>query len=345
MKTSRFVLVGAGNIGRGLLQILSQKAETLRQRQGWNILPVAVVDSSGAAIHEEGLDIAQVLKLKQSGQGVAKYPKYGRQGLTALQTLDEAQADLLVELSPTNLQHGEPGLSAIVWALEHGMDVVTANKGPLVLDYARLTRLAAARKKALLFSGAVAGGLPTINIGRRDLVAARILRVEGIFNTTTNYILMRMDEGGLSFDEALAEAQRAGVAEADPTLDIDGWDATNKLIIVANSVLGMPATLKDVSVQGIRGIDRARLLAAKERGCAVKLLATAEPAGDSYRLSVQPTELPLEHPMARLTKWQMGVVYTTDINGIIIAIIEEEGTLATAGAVLRDVVNALVARP
>jgi homoserine dehydrogenase len=316
MKTSRFVLVGAGNIGRGLLQILSQKAETLRQRQGWNIIPVAVVDSSGAAIHEEGLDIAQVLKLKQSGQGVAEYPKCGRQGLTALQTLDEAQADLLVELSPTNLQHGEPGLSAIVWALEHGMDVVTANKGPLVLDYARLTRLAAARKKALLFSGAVAGGLPTINIGRRDLVAARILRVEGIFNTTTNYILMRMDEGGLSFDEALAEAQRAGVAEADPTLDIDGWDATNKLIIVANSVLGMPATL-----------------------------ATAEPAGDSYRLSVQPTELPLEHPMARLTKWQMGVVYTTDINGIIIAIIEEEGTLATAGAVLRDVVNALVARP
>ena len=126
---------------------------------------------------------------------------------------------------------------------------------------------------------------------------------------------------------------------------MDGWDATNKLIIVANSVLGMPATLQDVSVQGIRGITREQLLAASQQGKAIKLLATAKPAGDSYRLTVQPTELPLDHPLARLSRWQMGVVYTSDINGTIIAIIEEEGTLATAGAVVRDAVNVVLGRP
>lgn len=345
MRTSRFVLAGVGNLGRGLLRILQQKEQVLSARRGLQFTLVAAVDSSGGAIDTGGLDMEQVLQLKETGKGVAAYLRHGQKGMTTLDALSEANADLLVELSPTNLQHGEPGLSAITRALSRGVDVVTANKGPLVLAYPRLTKLAAENKKRLLFSGAVAGGLPTVNIGQRDLVAARVSRVEGIFNTTTNYILMRMGESGLTFEQALVEAQQAGVAEADPTLDIDGWDATNKLVIVANSVLDMPATLKDVSVQGIRGITREQLLEARERGHAIKLLATAEPAGPSrYTLTVKPTELPLEHPMARLTKWQMGVVYTTDINGTIIAIIEEEGTTATAGAVLRDMVNLVLAR-
>jgi homoserine dehydrogenase len=374
------VLAGVGNLGRGLLRILQQKTQVLSARHGLQFTLVAAVDSSGGVVDNAGLDMDQVLKLKEIGKGVASYPKDGQKGLTTLDALAKADADLLVELSPTSLEHGEPGLSAITWALSHGIDVVTANKGPLVLAYPRLTALAAENRRKLFFSGTVAGGLPTVNIGQRDLIAARILRVEGIFNATTNYILTRM-EAGLPFEQALTEAQKAGAAEADPTLDIDGWDAANKLVIVANSALGMPATLKDVSVQGIRGITREQLLAAKERGYAIKLLATAEPApanpatpaknagrssgnagrtasagrgsrpergwsteGETYRLSVKPTELPLDHPMAGLTKWQMGVVYTTDINGTIIAIIEEEGTMATVGAVLRDMVNLVTSR-
>jgi len=115
-------------------------------------------------------------------------------------------------------------------------------------------------------------------------------------------------------------------------------------MIVANSVLGMPATLDDVSVQGIRGIGREALLQARDRGHAVKLLVTAQPDGDSYALAVRPTEVPLTHPLARLSRWEMGVVYTTDINGVITAIIEDEGTTATAAAVLRDVINTVAPR-
>jgi homoserine dehydrogenase len=344
MQTSKFALVGVGNVGRRFLQMVAQKEATLRDRLGLQLVPVAAVDSSGAAIDDGGLSIAELLKLKGSGRGVAAYPDCGASGLRALEALQRSKADLLVEASPVNLRDGEPGLSNITWSLSHGIDVVTANKAPLVLAYQRLTALAAEQNRTLLFSATVAGGLPTVNIGRRDLIVAEILRVEGVFNSTTNYILVQMTEEGVSFEDALAEAQRAGVAEADPSLDIDGWDAANKLVIVANSVLGMPATLKDVSVQGVRGLSRADLLRATRAGRAIKLLATAEPAGDAYRLAVRPTELPLEHPLARLAKWHMGVIYTTDINGTITAIIREEGPTATTGAVLRDVVHAVSMR-
>lgn len=353
MRTSRCVLIGVGNIGKGFLRIVAQKQELLRSRYGVQLELVAVVDSSGAALRDAGLDIQQVLQLKGSRRGVAAYPGYGVSGLSPLATLEKVKADLLIELSPTNLQHGDPGLSAITWALEHGLDVVTANKGPLVLAYQRLAGLAAEQGRSLLFSGAVAGGLPTVNIGRRDLVGTKVKLVEGIFNTTTNYILSRMLEDDLSFAEALAGAQEAGVAEADPTLDIDGWDAANKLVIVANSVLGVPTTLGDVSVQGIRNVTREDMLRAQQNGRAIKLLATAVPAVDQdpnaltfsrYDLAVHPTELPLSHPLARLTRWQMGVAYTSDIMGVIVATIEEEGTTATSGAVLRDVIHTITAR-
>ena len=340
MQTVGFILVGVGNIGRAFLRIVSDKQDSLRTRYDVALRLVAAVDSSGTALCASGLDINEVLQLKQDGRGVAAYPRHGVPGLSAVDALQEAGAELLIELSPTNLEHGEPGVSTITWALSNGMDVVTANKGPLVLAYQRLSNLAAQNRTSLRFSGAVAGGLPTVNIGRRDLVGAKVLRVEGVLNTTTNYILVRMGEDRLSFKEALGEAQQAGVAEADPGLDIDGWDPACKLVIVANSVLGMPATLQDVSVLGIRGIHIKELTRARECGRAIKLLATAElETGNGYKLTVRPTEVPLEHPLARLTKWQSGVVYTTDIMGTITAIIQASGPTATAAAVLRDVIN------
>jgi len=345
---TRFVLVGVGNIGRRFLEIVVEKQGPLQARYGLELTLVAAVDSGGTALDPMGLDAVQVLKLKRGGGSVASYPEHGAQGVSALEALQRADADLLVELSPTNLRTGEPGLSAISWALANGMDVVTANKGPLVLGYQQLAALAAEHGRSLLFSGAVAGGLPTVNIGRRDLAGATIQRVEGIFNCTTNYILLRMSEDGLTFDQALAEAQAAGVAEADPSLDIDGWDAANKLVIVANSVLGIPASLEDVVVQGIRGIGVDQLLNAKERGHVLKLLATAEKIeavedkqAPRYQLAVRPTELILDHPLAQLSRWQMGVVYTSDTMGQITAVIEDEGTSATSAAVLRDVIHTI----
>jgi len=341
IKQVKLVLIGVGNIGRRFLEILACKRDALRARYGLELVLVGVADTSGAALAAEGLDPLQVIQLKQEGQGVAAYPLLGRPGVGALELIQQAQADVLLEASPTNLRDGQPGLGCMEEALRRGMHVVTSNKGPLVLAYSRLTKLAMEKGVRLAFSAAVAGGLPTVNIGRRDLAGSDILRLEGILNLTTNYILTQMAEKGKSYAEALAEAHAAGHAEADPSLDVEGWDAANKLVILAQSVLGQATSLEDVEVEGITRIGSEELKQAAASGKVIKLIARAERKDGGYDLSVRPTWLELSHPLARLTAHQMGIVYHTDINGAITAIIDEEDPRPTAAAMLRDLINIL----
>jgi homoserine dehydrogenase len=277
--------------------------------------------------------------LKLGGQGVAGYPRWGRVGLSALEMVQTTAADLLLEASPANLEDGQPGLGCIETALSRGMHVVVANKAPLVLAFARLLTLAREHSVKLRFDATVAGGLPAVNLGQRDLGFAAIYRLEGILNLTTNYILTCMADDGLGYDEALSQAQAAGHAETDPGLDVEGWDAANKLVILAHSVLGYPATLDEVVVEGITHITPEKLKAAAAQGKRIKLVATAEREGDGYRLGVRPTSLDPDHPLAQLGSKQMGVVYYTDICGIISAAIVEETPVPTAAAMLRDVVD------
>lgn len=283
--------------------------------------------------------MADVLRIKQSHKGIASYPKVGRAGMTPQQLVESTYADILVELSLTNLRDGEPGLSTIRNALNRKMSVVTANKGPLVLAYQEIAALAKTNGVKMLHSATVCGGLPTLNIGTRDLGATVIDKVEGVVNGTTNYILSRMAEGQ-SYDEALKHAQDIGMAEADPSLDVDGWDAANKLVIIANAVLRRPTTLKDLTVEGIRKITQDDLHAAELRGETIKLIAMAEKIGSDYRLSVKPTLLEKSNPLAKLGAGMMGVMYHTDINGTIFAAIEENDPYPTAAGVLRDIIQA-----
>ena len=336
MRTVRIALAGVGNVGRGFLQLMRDKGDVVRERYGIDMRLVAAADRSGVAANADGIDPAALLALKESGVGVAGFAG-GRRGEGPLAALDGA--DVLLESTLTDLETGQPGLDVIRTALERGLDVVSANKGPLVLAYADLTARARAAGRQLRFSGAVCAGLPTVNIGRRDLVAATIDRMEGIFNSTTNYILEAMATGA-SFADALAEAQRVGVAEADSSLDIEGWDTANKLVILANSVLGVPATLDNVKVQGIIGITAGDLQGAQAAGQAIKLLATATRNADGgYALSVAPTTLPGDHPMAKVRGWQMGIVYYTDIMGVLSASVDEFGPVPTGAAMLRDVID------
>jgi homoserine dehydrogenase len=343
----RLILIGVGNVGRRLLELIVRKRETLRERLGLELLLVGVADTSGAAHSAEGLDPQRIVEFKAAGRGVAAYLQWGRPGFSPLELVQSTEADLLLEASPANwnplspagLQSGQPGLSCIEAALARGMHVVTANKAPLVLAFPRLLALAREHGVQLRFDATVAGGLPAVNLGQRDLAFADIHRLEGVLNLTTNYILTRMADDGLSYGEALHDAQVAGHAETDPTLDVDGWDAANKLVILAHSVLGQPATLADVAVEGIRGVTPAMLAEAAAQGQRVKLVATAEWIEAGYRLSVRPTRLDADHPLAQLGPKQMGIVYHTDVCGVLSVAIVEETPVPTAAAMLRDVVG------
>jgi homoserine dehydrogenase len=343
----RYLLVGAGNVGRRFLELTVDKGQKLRRELGLSLVLVGIADSSGAALNPAGLDPRRIVGLKVAGKGVAEHSDWGRQGVGALEMVrtavtswpDEDRPQLLIDASPGNLEDGQPGLGCIEAALQASLHVVTANKAPLVLAFPHLLALAREQGVSLGFDATVAGGLPAVNLGQRDLAAADVHRLEGILNLTTNYILTRMADDGLDYDQALAEAQAAGHAETDPRLDVEGWDAANKLVILAHSVLGQPVSLEDVEVEGIKGVTPAMMRQAAAEGRRIKLLALAERGSGSWHLQVAPQALAADHPLARLGPKQMGIVYHTDISGILSATIVEETPLPTASAVLRDVVQ------
>ncbi len=350
VQTVRVALVGVGNVGRAFLELMTIKRRVLRERYGLELVLTGAADSSGAAFGAGHIDHANLLRHKRAGHGVGQYPRLGHRGMPAAEMVRQVEADVLLEASPVNLRTGQPGLDCVRIALQRGMSVVLANKGPLVVAYRELMDMAAppdpkgfgkplgSGGPGLRFSATVCGALPVINIGQRDLVACDIQRVEGILNSTTNYVLSAM-EAGHSFDQALQEAQAEGVAEADPALDIQGWDAANKLVIIANAVLGVPATLKDVDVLGIQDITPDDLAAARARGQTVKLVAAAHRQNDTYRLSVHTAALPLDHPLASVSGWEMGIVWHTDNMGVQFAKVDERGPIPTAAAMLRDLVD------
>lgn len=338
----RLIVAGLGNVGRSLIEILLTQAELLRERHGVTFAVVGAADSRGAAVDPAGLDLRALLEAKRSGQSVGGLPGVGRPGLGVAELLAQTEADVLLESTPVDLKTGQPGLDLATAALRRGTHVVIANKGPLVLAYRELAALSDLAgppgAPRLRFSACVGGYLPTVNIGRRDLRGARIERVEGVLNGTTQVILRAMEQGG-SYAEALADAQRRGLAETDPSLDVEGWDAANKLVILANAVLGRHTVLDDLEVVGITRLQRDDLQAALGYGRRVVLLGLAERDGDTYRLSVRPTALPLEHPLARMTGDEMGVVFYTDIGGRLSASTTERGPGPTAAAMLRDLID------
>ncbi len=342
MKTYRFLLAGLGNIGRNFLEIICNKEAVLRDRYGVKLIPVAVTDSSGALVNANGIDAAAVIAAKQNKRTLASLSG-AVAGMNALDALAACEVDVVFDATPVDLKTGGIGLELTRKALQMGKHVVTANKGPLALAFqelAALSDLSDLGKPGLRFSGAVGGAMPTINVGRSDLAAAHIHRIEAVLNGTTQMILEMM-ANGTSYDEAIREAISAGIAETDPTLDVEGWDAANKLVIVANAVLRQPTTLADVSVTGINKLRADEVRAVRMLGERMSLLATAEWTGDSYKLTVAPTALPETHPFARLAGQAMAIRYETDIYGTQALTTYEEGPVGSSAAMLRDFLDIL----
>ena len=342
--TVDIVLVGVGNLGRRFTQLLADKAVHLKSRYGVEFRLVGVADSRGVASDPAGLDSALIVAIKEQGGSVGEIPGAGRSHGTAVDLVRDIEADLLCEASPVNIEAGgEPGLSCIRTALSKGMHVVTPNKGPIVLAYRELVDLAAAHGAALRFDGTVAGGLPALYLGMRDLRGAQISKIETVPNMVTGYVLDLLAKG-TPWNEALARARESGHLEADPSWDVDGWDATAKLVILANAVLDYPARLEDVPREGITAISPESIRAEADRGKIIRLLAVAERTEDGdYALRVRPEALPKTHPLGQLGSHELGVVYYTDIYGTITGIINEPTPLPSAATMLRDILDIYVA--
>ena len=326
----RAVLQGFGSVGQHVAQLL------LREHP-CQLVVVGICDSGGGASSDGGFDLAAVLAHKQAGHSVRTCP--GATPHADGRALCEAvEFDVLLEASPANLADGGVGLAGIRSALGAGRRVVTANKAPLVLAFAELAALGRGR---LAFSACVCGGLPVVNVGVRDCVGATFTAVEGVFNSTSNYVLTAMERGA-SREAALAEAQRRGIAEADPTLDVEGFDSACKLVIVANAVLGVPAELHHVQRRGIMDVNAEQVQAARDAGQALRLVARARrdagtPLG--YALSVAPERVPAASAVGGCCDTDMCVVFDTDIYERVTLKTNETGVFPTAAAMLRDVLH------
>lgn len=326
-------MVGFGVIGRALAERLLKDRSYLASSFGLKPRVVAVMDTSGALVDERGVDLRRALDAKRQAGSLAKGMPDEVIPLSSLELLDMLDYDVLVETTPTNIVDGEPGLTHLRKALSLGKCVVTTNKGPLAVALPALLELAERNGALLRFSGTVGGGTPILDFGRMCLSGDRVIKVEGILNGTTNYILTRMHRDGLSFEAALKEAQDAGYAERDPTMDVEGYDTACKLVIIANYVMGLKATLRDVKVKGIRNITCDILKRLSESGKTIKLLGVI----NGNDLVVEPKVVDLTDP---LCVWGTlnAVTFHTEHLGSETIVGKGAGGVETAIAVIRDLI-------
>jgi homoserine dehydrogenase len=307
-------LLGCGTVGRGLVELVARNDALIRQRSGveLRITKILVRD-----LHKERQGVDRTLLTTQPDK-----------------VLNNG-CDLVVEV----VGGIEPARSFIERALARGKHVVTANKALLALDGFSLMKAAEAQKVRLGFEASVCGGIPIIRALRDGLVGNSIQRLSGILNGTCNYILTRMTEDGFEFEEALREAQAKGFAEADPTLDIDGHDAAQKLKILTELAFSAQVDADVVQVEGIRDVTADDVRAARELGFVIKHVATAELGDGAVSLGCAPLLLPASHQLAGIRDENNAVLVRGDAVGEMLFSGKGAGSLPSASAVLSDVVD------
>jgi len=327
----RLVLAGFGVVGQSFARLLMAQEKELATSYGLVPQVVGIMDSSGWLTDEHGIDLKKALRVKMETGRVA-----GRQASKRpTEVIRDLEAEVLIEATPTNFKTGEPGFSHMKAAFESKKHVVTCNKGPLAIAYYALHELARHNGVQLRFSGAVGGGTPILDFGKTCSMGDQLIGIRGILNGTCNYILTKMEWEGLPFDEALDGAKKAGYAEADPSLDIDGYDSAVKLVITANHLLLSKAGIKDVKVRGIRGISSKDVMKAKKDGKAVRLIASVSQESD---LTVEPTLIEREHPLC-INGANNAVEFECEYSGPKVIIGKGAGGPETASSLLRDLLE------
>jgi len=347
------ILVGFGHVGQRFARLLEEKSVRLRGDYdlSWRVVGIAT-KRHGTAYDARGLDVVKALRLAEAGTplGALTGAESGRTVSPEASGLDlirhataEAKARrvqhlVVVETTVLDIERGQPATEHVMAALRGGAHVVTANKGPVAFAYREIMSAAETERRRFLFEGAVMDGIPVFNLVRETLPAVDILGFRGIINTTAHYILTAM-ESGRTYDEALAEMQAEGIAEADPAFDVDGWDAAAKTAALVNVLMRGAVTPRTIDRTGIRGITPEDMQNAVRRGKRIRLVASAGRRDGQILARVAPVELDASDPLASLGGRQNQVVLDTDILGPIGIQQLDGGLIQTAYALLSDLVT------
>jgi homoserine dehydrogenase len=307
----RLAFIGFGNVARSLARLLTRKQVVLERDYGitFSVTGIAT-DKHGFAANPNGIDLDQALALIESGQSIFPLSSFDVQD--SLAVIRHSQANFMFENSPVNYAIGQPAIDHVRAALNAGMHVSTANKGTVVHGYQELTALAKSKGKKFFFESTVLGGTPMFSTFREALPAADLISFKGIINATTNIILSRMEDGE-TFDEAVKYCQSIGIAETDPSGDVDGWDASIKVAALATVLMKTPLKPQQVDRKGIRGITPEMVKQAKAGGKRWKLVASAERDGDSIRARVAPELVESSSPLFGMMGSSTGLTFRTDV--------------------------------
>jgi homoserine dehydrogenase len=340
----RLSFIGFGNVARALVRLLERKQPLLKEKYDitYSITGIAT-GRHGFAVNAEGLDANKALELVESGQSIL--PLSTVVVSNSIAVIENSQADVMFENSPVNTQTGQPALDHIRLALNLGQHAITANKGPVVHGYRELTALAKSKGKRFGFESTVLGGAPVFSVFREAFPLAELSSIKGIFNATTNIILSRM-ENGESYEDAVKYCQSVGVAETDPTNDVDGWDAAIKVAALVTVLMDTPFTPQQVNPTGIRGITPEMIARAKAEGKRYKLVCAAEKVGDQIKASVAPELVDASSPLYGMMNSNTGITFRTDTI-LDYSIVQSErpgmsgGPVETAYGLFADFVNSV----
>lgn len=331
----RLAMIGFGNVGQAFAKLLISQKEWFRETYGLEVEVLAIsTRTRGSLMSKKAIDLDHVLGMLEKGATFRdSMPEYV--DLSPFEILEGCDANIMVELTTLNIDSGQPAIDHIRKALSRGMHIVTANKGPIAYAYDELSFLARSRGLQFRFEGTVMDGTPVFNLVKRTLPGCEIESVQGILNSTSNFILTEMSRG-ISMKEALDDAIRAGVAEADPSLDIDGWDAAAKITVLANVLMGARSTPNKVDRTGIQGINPESLRKAAASGMKYKLVARAEKANGEVKMCVRPELVRPENLFWSVDGRSSAITLKTNLMGEISIVEHNPSIMQTAYAIYSD---------
>ncbi len=334
-------ILGFGNVGKALSQLLLRKQADIQFQQGITFSVTGIATGShGLAVDTEGIDLNEALQIINTGESLNPISNLKSPLATPQDFIQQCGADVLFESIPVNYETGQPAVDLLRSALQAGMHVVTANKGPVVHAYQELTELAESKGRKFFFESAVMDGAPVFAMFRETLPAAKLRAFRGVLNSTTNLLLTLMEEGQ-SFVEAVAHAQSIGIAETDPSGDVDGWDAAIKVCALVTVLMGIPLKPEDVERTGIREITPEDIAEAQSEGKRWKLVCEAVREHDRVRARVAPQKVGIESPLYGVTGTTSIVEFESDVLGNLSLIETDPSPHTTAYGMLADFLNAV----
>jgi len=335
----KLAFLGFGNVGRALAELLIRKEKELKERYGITFSTTGIATGRhGSLVNPNGVDLYGALELVRSGLPLNILTTTPI--TSSLGFIHKSQADVLFENTSVNHETGQPALDYVKTALELGMHVCTANKGPVVHAYKELQDLAAAKGVKFLHESTVMDGAPIFSLFREAIPASNLLAFKGILNSTTNLILTRMEKGD-SFDEAVKHSQDVGIAETDPSGDVDGWDAAIKVAALVTVLMGIPLKPQDVDRTGISKITPEMVADALKDGKRYKLICSAERDGENITARVAPELIPSTSPIFSVEGTSSIVEFKSDVLGDLSIVEKDPGPHTTAYGLLADFINAV----